>query len=55
MSAKNIFHVFILLVFLLGIQTGGCGSRAVRLRPALTFTERHADIFLDALRSVLKK
>ncbi|XP_011256388.2 4-aminobutyrate aminotransferase, mitochondrial isoform X1 [Camponotus floridanus] len=38
-----------------GIQVGGCGNRAVRLRPALTFTERHADIFLDALRSVLKE
>ncbi|KAG5346135.1 GABT protein, partial [Acromyrmex charruanus] len=38
-----------------GIQTGGCGSQAVRLRPALTFTEHHADIFLDTLRSILKK
>ncbi|XP_076626677.1 4-aminobutyrate aminotransferase isoform X1 [Colletes latitarsis] len=38
-----------------GIQTGGCGSSAVRLRPALTFTEQHADIFLDALRSALKE
>ncbi|XP_076750548.1 4-aminobutyrate aminotransferase [Xylocopa sonorina] len=38
-----------------GIHTGGCGSAAIRLRPALTFTEKHADIFLDALRSVLKQ
>lgn len=37
-----------------GIQTGGCGNTAIRLRPALTFTQNHADIFLDALRSVLK-
>ncbi|KAL2723949.1 hypothetical protein V1478_008462 [Vespula squamosa] len=37
-----------------GIQTGGCGDKAVRLRPALTFTEHHADIFLDALRGILK-
>ncbi|KAJ8664205.1 hypothetical protein QAD02_023140 [Eretmocerus hayati] len=37
-----------------GIQAGGCGDNAVRLRPALTFTEHHADIFLDNLRSVLK-
>ncbi|KAK2587998.1 hypothetical protein KPH14_004074 [Odynerus spinipes] len=37
-----------------GIQTGGCGAKAVRLRPALTFTEHHADIFLDALRTSLK-
>lgn len=37
-----------------GIQSGGCGVRSIRLRPALTFTEYHADIFLDALRSILK-
>ncbi|XP_001607115.2 4-aminobutyrate aminotransferase, mitochondrial [Nasonia vitripennis] len=37
-----------------GIQAGGCGEKAVRLRPALTFTEHHANIFLDNLRSVLK-
>ncbi|XP_012255847.2 4-aminobutyrate aminotransferase, mitochondrial [Athalia rosae] len=38
-----------------GIQSGGCGVQSIRLRPALTFTEYHADIFLDALRSVLKR
>lgn len=38
-----------------GIQCGGCGEVSIRLRPALTFTENHADIFLDRLRSVLKK
>ncbi|XP_076656450.1 4-aminobutyrate aminotransferase [Halictus rubicundus] len=38
-----------------GIQSGGCGAASIRLRPALTFTENHADIFLDRLRSVLKK
>ncbi|XP_066588774.1 4-aminobutyrate aminotransferase, mitochondrial [Prorops nasuta] len=38
-----------------GIQAGGCGVNAIRMRPALTFTEKHADIFLDALRSILKQ
>ncbi|XP_072747564.1 4-aminobutyrate aminotransferase, mitochondrial-like [Anoplolepis gracilipes] len=38
-----------------GIQVGGCGNQAVRLRPALTFAEHHADIFLDALRTVLNE
>ncbi|XP_058794257.1 4-aminobutyrate aminotransferase, mitochondrial isoform X2 [Phymastichus coffea] len=38
-----------------GIQAGGCGEKAVRLRPALTFSEDHANIFLDSLRSVLKQ
>uniref|UniRef100_A0ABD2WNT5 (S)-3-amino-2-methylpropionate transaminase n=1 Tax=Trichogramma kaykai TaxID=54128 RepID=A0ABD2WNT5_9HYME len=38
-----------------GIQAGGCGDKAIRLRPALTFTQQHADIFLDSLRAVLKE
>ncbi|XP_008553071.1 4-aminobutyrate aminotransferase, mitochondrial [Microplitis demolitor] len=38
-----------------GIQAGGCGADAVRLRPALTFDRHHADIFLDTLRKVLKE
>nr|XP_034171954.1 4-aminobutyrate aminotransferase, mitochondrial isoform X1 [Osmia lignaria] len=37
-----------------GIQAGGCGNRSIRLRPALIFTQNHADIFLDTLRSILK-
>nr|XP_023027354.1 4-aminobutyrate aminotransferase, mitochondrial-like [Leptinotarsa decemlineata] len=38
-----------------GILSGGCGNQSVRLRPALTFQEQHADIFLDRLRQVLKE
>ena len=37
-----------------GIQSGGCGERAIRLRPSLTFNEKHAAILLDRLTSVLK-
>lgn len=37
-----------------GIQLGGCGDTAVRLRPALIFEEKHAAIFLAELREVLK-
>ncbi|CAH1971975.1 unnamed protein product [Acanthoscelides obtectus] len=36
-----------------GIITGGCGQDSLRLRPALVFQEHHADIYLEALRSVL--
>lgn len=36
-----------------GIQAGGCGDIAIRLRPALIFQEHHADIFLDRLKQVL--
>lgn len=38
-----------------GIQSGGCGEIAIRFRPALIFEERHADIFLDRFRQVLKE
>ncbi|XP_025836416.1 4-aminobutyrate aminotransferase, mitochondrial [Agrilus planipennis] len=38
-----------------GVQTGGCGEKSVRLRPALIFQDRHADIFLDKFRQVLQK
>ncbi|XP_037035478.1 4-aminobutyrate aminotransferase, mitochondrial [Bradysia coprophila] len=37
-----------------GVQSGGCGDQAIRFRPALTFEERHVDIFLDKFRQVLK-
>ncbi|KAJ8947724.1 hypothetical protein NQ318_017985 [Aromia moschata] len=38
-----------------GVQTGGCGIKSIRLRPALVFQEHHADIFLDIFRQVLKE
>lgn len=37
-----------------GVLTGGSGDRTLRIRPALTFTKKHADIFLDKLNTVLK-
>jgi len=36
-----------------GIQCGGSGPQTMRLRPGLTFTTKHADIFLDKLNTVL--
>lgn len=38
----------------LGVLTGGSGSKTLRVRPALTFTKKHAEIFLDRLNTVLK-
>lgn len=38
-----------------GIQSGGCGELSIRFRPALIFEEKHADIFLDKFRQVLKE
>ncbi|KAK6637950.1 hypothetical protein RUM44_008373 [Polyplax serrata] len=38
-----------------GVQTGGCGEMAIRLRPALIFAPEHAQIFLDKFRTVLKE
>lgn len=37
-----------------GIQAGGCGDHSIRFRPALIFQEKHADIFLDKFREVMK-
>ncbi|XP_076242978.1 4-aminobutyrate aminotransferase [Calliopsis andreniformis] len=53
-SSPELRDVVIKKLLTKGIQAGGCGSAAIRLRPALTFTQSHADIFLDALRAVLK-
>lgn len=41
-------------MFFTGIITGGCADLTVRLRPALTFQEHQAHIFLDRLEEVLK-
>jgi 4-aminobutyrate aminotransferase/(S)-3-amino-2-methylpropionate transaminase len=38
-----------------GVQSGGCGEQSIRLRPALIFTPRHANLFLDIFRTVLKE
>ncbi|XBW36631.1 hypothetical protein QEN19_002203 [Hanseniaspora menglaensis] len=36
-----------------GCNTGGCATASVRLRPTLTFEEKHADIFVNALEKSL--
>jgi len=36
-----------------GINVGGSGERAVRLRPMLIFQRRHADLFLEGLERVV--
>ncbi|KAH8918663.1 4-aminobutyrate aminotransferase [Atractiella rhizophila] len=38
----------------LGINMGGCGDRAVRLRPMLIFEKGHADYFLENAPTVFK-
>ncbi|KIX10004.1 4-aminobutyrate aminotransferase [Rhinocladiella mackenziei CBS 650.93] len=38
----------------LGINIGGCGASAVRLRPMLIFQKHHADILLDAFEKLAK-
>ena len=37
-----------------GINLGGSGERAVRLRPMLVFQKRHADILLDRLERIMR-
>ncbi|SCW04388.1 LAFE_0H12420g1_1 [Lachancea fermentati] len=36
-----------------GCNVGGCAEKSVRLRPTLTFEEKHADIFVDVLSKVV--
>jgi len=38
-----------------GVLTGGCGESSIRLRPALIFQPRHAEIFLDRFEETLSK
>ncbi|CAI4062642.1 hypothetical protein N7582_002185 [Saccharomyces uvarum] len=38
-----------------GCNVGGCAVNAVRLRPSLTFEEKHADIFIEALTKSVKE
>ncbi|CAH2073992.1 unnamed protein product, partial [Iphiclides podalirius] len=37
-----------------GVLGGVCGETAIRIRPALIFQRKHADIYLDTLRKTLK-
>jgi len=36
-----------------GINVGGSGERAVRLRPMLIFQRKHADIFLEGMEKIM--
>ncbi|KAF5093216.1 hypothetical protein D0Z03_002504 [Geotrichum reessii] len=36
-----------------GLNIGGCGPQSVRLRPSLTFEEKHVDIFISIVDKVL--
>lgn len=38
-----------------GLLLGGCGTHAIRLRPALIFERRHAEELLDLLEKTLKR
>lgn len=37
----------------LGVNIGGCGVSAVRLRPMLIFQKHHADILLDTVKKII--
>jgi 4-aminobutyrate aminotransferase/(S)-3-amino-2-methylpropionate transaminase len=38
----------------LGVNIGGCGARAIRLRPTLTFENKHADVLLETINEIVK-
>jgi len=35
-----------------GINVGGSGAQAVRLRPMLIFQKKHADIFVEGMEKI---
>jgi len=37
-----------------GVQMGGCGEKSVRLRPMLTFGEKHVEVLCERVERVLK-
>lgn len=37
-----------------GINVGGSGEKAVRLRPMLIFQKHHSDIFLEGMEKIFK-
>lgn len=39
----------------LGVNIGGSGANAVRLRPMLIFQQKHADILLDTIEKIVKQ
>lgn len=38
-----------------GVYAGGCGERSIRVRTALVFNDKHADILIDRLGTTLSK
>lgn len=38
-----------------GVQIGGCGEQTVRLRPMLTFGEKHSEVLVSTMEKVLKE
>ena len=36
-----------------GVLIGGCGEKAIRIRPALIFEPKHAEIMLEKFEDVL--
>ncbi len=54
------FHVIswregVLISVLTGVNTAGCGSHTMRMRPALIFQSLHTEIFLDKFDQVLSE
>ena len=56
LGAPFLYADIIICVFFfscLGVHTGACGTKTLRLRPTLLFQKYHTDIFLDTFINVL--
>lgn len=54
-SDANERQVFLELCRQHGVNIGACGDVSVRLRPTLVFEDKHAELFLGILETILKK
>lgn len=53
MPSKEARDVTIQTAMKKGLLLGACGHRAIRLRPSLMFSKRHADEFLQIFENVI--
>jgi 4-aminobutyrate aminotransferase/(S)-3-amino-2-methylpropionate transaminase len=53
-SSSEVRDKIVLKMRNLGVQCGASGDLALRLRPALIFKQKHAEILLDRLDRALK-
>ncbi|WVQ79330.1 4-aminobutyrate aminotransferase [Cryptococcus sp. DSM 104549] len=55
MASPQMRDAFLGKMRVAGVQIGGCGEQTVRLRPMLTFGEKHVEVLAGTVEKVLKE